>query len=356
MDSLVLRPPAVPQRRQGAPRFNSTELVAVVVAGQISNPLVRGTPYRVGRDGILHVVPGTGGIVLNRRVGDRAVGLAGDHIEPGVALHNNDHEIVGGKGAPNRGLLLNACIGNRAYVVSGPATGAVGTVTGKHGGIDHVLVDFPPEVLRKLRIGDRVQIHAIGQGLRLTDFPGISALNLSPRLLLRWGVRRHGPHLHVPCTHLVPAALMGSGLGKPHSVLGDTDIQLSDPRARRLYRLSHLRLGDLVAICPLDYRFGASYRGGSLTIGVVIHSDSFVAGHGPGVTPLLVANDGSLRPVFHPRANLATLLGVRSQLAPLPPPDRRERLTAWRLPRPCAVLLPPRRVPAPAKPRAWLPA
>ena len=29
----------------------------------------------------------------------------------------------------------------------------MGVVTGKHGGIEHVFVDFPPEVLRKLRYG-----------------------------------------------------------------------------------------------------------------------------------------------------------------------------------------------------------
>ncbi len=88
------------------PRANLNRLVAATVAGQIANPLVRGSPYRVGRDGVLHVVPGTGGIVLNRRVGDRAVGLAGDHVEPGVSLHNNDREVVGPPGAANKGMML----------------------------------------------------------------------------------------------------------------------------------------------------------------------------------------------------------------------------------------------------------
>jgi hypothetical protein len=356
--ALVLSPMGPAQRRQGGPRYNKSELVAVVVAGQVTNPLVRGTPYRVGRDGVLHVVPGTGGIVLNRRIGDRAVGLAGDHIEPGVTLRNNDRESVGTKESPNRGLLLNACVGNKAYVTTGPATGAVGTVTGKHGGINHVIVDFPPQVLRKLRIGDRVQIHAIGQGVRLPDFPGVTAMNLAPRLLWRWGLRAHGRHLHVPCTHIVPSGLMGSGLGKSESVLGDTDIQLSDSRSRAAYRLGHLRLGDLVAVCPLDYRFGASHRQGAMTIGVVIHSDSFVAGHGPGVTPLLVSLDGSLRPVFHPDANLARALGLRPKIAPLPPPSSRERALVWNAARPCALLSPSvkrRSLPANVPSDRWLP-
>ena len=338
MNGIALRPPKMPQRRQDVPRWNAGALVEVVVAGQVTNPLLRGSPYRIGRDGMLRVVPGTGGIVLNRRVGDPAVGLAGDHIEPGVTLRNNDRESVGTKEAPNRGLLLNACVGNRAYVVTGPATGAVGTVTGKHGGINHVIVDFPPAVLRRLRIGDRVQIHAVGQGMRLPDHPSVAALNLSPRLLQRWGIRAHGSHLHVPCTHVVPAALMGSGLGKAEGVLGDTDIQLSDPRVRSMYRLDRLRLGDFVAICPMDYRFGASFGGGALTIGVVVHSDSFVAGHGPGVTPLLMSRDGALRPVFRTDANLAAVLGLRPAIAPLPAPGDRERLEVWHAARPCALL------------------
>lgn len=354
MDSLALGPAIRPQLRQGTPPYNARELVEVVVAGQVTNPLVRASPYRVGRDGVLHVVPGTGGIVLSHRVGDRAVGLAGDHIEPGASLRNNDRESMGGKGDATRALLLNACIGNRAFVVSGPASGAKGTVTGKHGGINHLLVDFPKPDLRKLRIGDRVQIHAIGQGLRLEGFPGVHVLNLAPRLLRAWGLRRHGPHLHVPCTHVVPASLMGSGLGKPHSVLGDTDIQLSDPHLRRLYRLDRLRFGDFVAICPLDYRFGASYRGGAVTIGIVIHSDSYVAGHGPGVTPLLVADDGSLRPMFRADANLASVLELRPDLAALPAPDARELATIWNAARSCAAT-PRRRVAAQAGRPAYLP-
>lgn len=308
-----------------APRYNARELVTLVVAGQIANALVRGSPWRIGRDGVVRVVPGTGGIALDRRVGDRAVGLAGDHVEPGAAIRNNDRESVGPPAAANRGLLVNACVGDVVRVVSGPATGAVGSVTGKHGGIDHVLVDFPPAVLRTLRIGDRVQIHAVGQGLRLVDFPGVTALNLSPRLLRRWGLRAHGARLHVPCTHVVPGGLMGSGLGRSDAVLGDTDIQLARPAIVRALRLDQLRFGDLVAITPFDARHGASHRD-AMTIGVVVHSDSRVAGHGPGVTALLAASDGSLRPVFSADANLARILALRSEIAPLAQPEARERM------------------------------
>jgi hypothetical protein len=352
--SLILRPPQHPRRRQGTPRHNGAELVATTVAGQVANPLVRGTPYRIGRDGVLRVVPGTGGICLNRRVGDRAVGLAGDHVEPGAAIRNNDRESVGGRSAPNRGLLVNACVGDLARVVSGPARGAAGVVTGKHGGIDHVLVDFAPPVLRRLQIGDRIQVQAVGQGMRLPEHPAVACLNLSPALLGRWGLRSHGRHLHVPCTHLIPAGLMGSGLGRPDAVLGDVDIQLSDAALRRRLRLDSLRLGDLVAICGLDARFGPSHDGRTVTVGVVVHSDSMVAGHGPGVTPLLVGGESSLRPVFDPGANLAVILGLRSSVAPLPAPGPAERRVWGALP--CAgVLSHPRHriVRAQATPPVW---
>lgn len=307
-------------RQPGVPRMNTRDLVAVSVSGQVAHPVVRASPYRIGRDGVLRLVPGSGGIVLNRRVGDRAVGLAGDHVEAGVSLHNNGREVVGPRDGPNRAMMFYSCVGNRARVMSGAAAGATGTVVGKHGGINHVIVDFTPQVKRQLGIGDRIQIDAYGQGLVLRDFPSVRVINLAPRLLRRWGVRARGGQLRVPVTHLVPASLMGSGMGRSEGVLGDLDIQLSDPELRRRYRLDSLRLGDLVAICPLDFRFGPTRRGGAVTVGVVVHSDSQVAGHGPGVTPLLSSHAGHLRPVLTPDANVARLLGLRRDLAPGPRP------------------------------------
>ncbi|WP_375754673.1 DUF4438 domain-containing protein [Corallococcus exercitus] len=299
-----------------APRTNESRLVAAAVAGQVSHPVVRVSPYRIGRDGVLRLLPGSGGIVLNRRVGDRAVGLAADHMEAGVSIHNPGRDDIGARGGSNRALMFQACVGNRARVTSGPVTGAVGTVVGKHGGINHVIVDFPPAVKRRMRIGDRIQLDAYGQGLELPDFPQVRALNLSPRLLRRWGVRTEAGRLIIPVTHTVPAELMGSGFGRSEGVLGDLDIQLSDARLVRRHRLNALRLGDLVAVCPLDYRFGPSRRPGVITVGVVVHSDSKVAGHGPGMTPLLIAPGECVRLVRRPQANVALVLGLRQSVAP----------------------------------------
>ena len=304
--------------------MNLRDLVMVAVLGQIAHPVAR-VPYRIGYDGVPRVLPATGGIVLNHRIGDRCVGLAGDHIEPGVALHNNNREVVGPRDGPNTALITYACVGNLARVVSGPCAGQRGLVTGKHGGVNHVLVDFSPEVLRRLHIGDRMQIYSCGLGLTFPDHPDVAVLNASPDLLTRWRLTERGGVLRAPVTHLVPAAIMGSGLGKNTAWRGDYDIQLADAGIRRRYRLGSLRFGDMVAIVQADNRFGPTYRQGWVTIGVIVHGDSTASGHGPGVTPLLSGSTQHLRPMHAPQANLATIFGLRAL-----PPARTYRPLAGR--------------------------
>ena len=48
------------------------------------------------------------------------------------------------------------------------------------------------------------------------------------------------------------------------------------------FGLDELRLGDLVAIIDADNSFGRVYRSGAVTIAVVSHGMSHIAGHGPG--------------------------------------------------------------------------
>jgi len=305
-------------------RINADELVMQTVMGQIAHPVGRENPYRVGQDGIPRVLPGTGGIVLNCRIGDPCVGLAADHVEPGVALHNNGRETIGPANGPMLALLTSACVGNHARVASGPARGSVGMVTGKHGGVNHVLVDFDTKILKRLNIGDRIQIYACGLGLQLLDFPEVAVTNCAPGLLRRWAPRPVGRALEVPVTHTLPAAIIGSGLGKNNVWRGDFDIQLFDPPTRRRHRLETLRFGDLVAITDSDARYGAAWRGGRVTIGVVVHSDSTVSSHGPGVTALLTGPAACLRPVRDAAANIAFLYGRRDFV----PPRARTPLTS----------------------------
>ncbi|GBC60423.1 DUF4438 domain-containing protein [Desulfonema ishimotonii] len=300
--------------RPGTPAMNLRDLVMITVSGQIAHPIGRASPYRIGHDGVPRVLPGSGGIVISHRIGDRCVGLAGDHVEPGVSLHNNKREIVGKKNAPNLALITYACVGNTAEVMNGPCKGKKGLVTGKHGGVAHLMIDFPTSVLRRLRIGDGIQINAHGLGLRFIGHPRVSVFSCAPGLIRRWGIRSVRQRIEVPVTHRIPASIMGSGIGKSSAVRGDFDIQLFDPDIRRRYKLGSLRFGDFVAILHSDTRFGRAYRRGMVTIGVIVHSDSTVSGHGPGVMTLLTGPLPFLRPVRDRNANLAAIYRIRSLL------------------------------------------
>jgi hypothetical protein len=195
-------------------------------------------------------------------------------------------------------------VGNVAKVVSGQAQGKTGRVTGKHGGIDHVLVDFAPEVLEDLVIGDKIQIKGFGCGLSLVDFPSIKIMNFDPALLGVMGLKKKKNRLEVPVTHEVPAKIMGSGIGHSHSHSGDYDIQLFDQPTVEEYGLSDLKLGDVVAIRDADATYGRIYKTGAIVIGVIVHSDCVLAGHGPGAMVAMASKEGLITPRLDRGANL----------------------------------------------------
>jgi len=284
-------------------KTNREQLVCQSVIGEITSPLGGINPYRIDPQGNSDIYPGVGGITYNLRIGDRACGLFADHVEPGVSISNFTQ--FQGQPGPNRALNLFSCAGNLATVVSGEAKGKKGRVTGKHGGIEHVLLDFPAKVLEQLVIGDKIQIRAFGCGLKLPDFPAIKVMNLDPDLLAQLPLKatKNG-RLQVPVTHLVPAAIMGSGLGSPHSQSGDYDIQLFDQPTVEKHGLDSLRLGDFVAITDADATYGRIYRSGGVVIGIVVHSDCVLAGHGPGVMVVMSSATGQIDPVIDPKANL----------------------------------------------------
>jgi len=85
----------------------------------------------------------------------------------------------------------------------------------------------------------------------------------------------------------------------------------STKRVVEEYNLDTLRLGDIVAIIDADNLHGRIYRGGAVTIGVVVHGISRVAGHGPGVTALLTSPGGNIEPFTDEDANLRYLLNLR---------------------------------------------
>ncbi len=284
-------------------RTNRDKLVCQSVIGEITSPLGSVNPYRIDPEGHSDVYPGVGGITYNLRVGDPAGDLFADHVEPGVSISNFTQ--YQGQPGPNRALNLFSCVGNTATVVSGEAKGKTGRVTGKHGGIEHVLIDFDPKVLDKLVIGDKIQIKAYGCGLQLTGYPGIKVMNLDPALLdaMPLGSLKNG-RLAVPVTHEVPARIMGSGIGASHSHSGDYDIQLFDAPTVEQYGLDDLRLGDMVAIIDADATYGRIYKTGGVVIGIVVHSNCVLAGHGPGVMVVMSSAEGRISPIIDSKANL----------------------------------------------------
>jgi len=198
-------------------------------------------------------------------------------------------------------------------------------VTGKHGGVEHVIVDFAPGVLDKLVIGDRIQIKACGQGLTLKDFPEIRVMSIDPGLFQKMGIVAQNNQLIVPVTHVIPAAIMGSGTGSRHSFSGDFDIQTADRDIALKHGLQSLRLGDVVAIRDADCRFGRSLRTDAMSIGVVIHASCVVGGHGPGVTVIMTTAKKLIVPKMERDANIANYLGVGRFHRPAPQGRRRGR-------------------------------
>ncbi len=294
--------------------YNADELVEMAVQGKIAPATLRDPPYRVTPDGDLGVYPGTGSITYNFRTGDSAVKIAADHVEPAVSVYSVERDKDRNSGQ-NVAFNVLSCIGNQAIVISGDAMGARGWVIGKHGGAEHVMIDFPDEVYDSLAIDDVIQVRAVGTGMRLLNIEGVAVMNMSPQLLKALtgagvGVTADG-RLRVPVTHRVPAKIMGSGLGRNHVYRGDYDIQLFDEQVVAEHNLKTLRFGDIVAITDADNTYGRIYRTGAVSIGVIVHSRSWTAGHGPGVTTLFSSKDGRIETVIDADANLGLLLGIR---------------------------------------------
>ncbi len=287
-------------------KTNRDKVVMISVQGAVAAPVTR-LAYRVSAEGEPFILPGTGGITYNVLVGDPCFGWAGDHVEPGVSTCADIDKRSEGR---NAGYNTYACVGNKARVVSGDAKGAEGVVVGHHGGIEHVMIDFPQDVMEKLCIDDKVLVKGYGQGLELTDYPSVKAMNLDPDLLDRMGITEKGGKLHVPVAVTVPAKLMGSGIGTSNCYSGDYDITTTDRKLVAELGIDKLKFGDIVAITDADNRFGRSFLTGAVTIGVVVHSDCLLAGHGPGVATLLTDVEGFIVPVVKKNANVGACLNL----------------------------------------------
>ncbi len=288
-------------------KTNKKSLVMQAVQGKISHPRSGRNPYRLDREGTGNILPGTGGISYNVKVGDPAFGWKGDHIEPGVSMKISDSSRT----EENYALCKLACVGNEARVVEGEAKGATGVVTGTHGGIFHVLIYFAEEDLAKMKIGDEILVRAYGQGFTLLDYPDIKVFNLDPNLFAKMNIREKDGKIEVPVTTRIPGHWMGSGIGSSSVSMGDYDITTGNEREIKKQGIDKLKLGDFVYLENCDNTYGREYIEGAGSIGIVVHSNCIIMGHGPGVTTLLTSKKDNIVPVIDENANIAKYLELK---------------------------------------------
>ncbi|MFQ5581934.1 MAG: DUF4438 domain-containing protein [Mariprofundaceae bacterium] len=285
-------------------KINRDQLVMTAVQGGVA-PAHQWAPFEVGAAGEIFSWPSTGGITYNVKVGDSVFGWAGEHIEPGVSAtftHKNKKAEAG--------FQFLACCGNKVRVISGAAKGETGRVIGHHGGVEHLMLDFPDETLERLTYDDKFLVRGFGQGLKLVDHPDVFIYNLDPDVFEAWGLKeKKNGQIKVPVAVIVPGHAMGSGIGALSVTTGDYDILCHDESTVKKYGLDKLRFGDFVAVLDHDNRYGRTYRKGAATIGVVIHSDSPLGGHGPGMMTLMSACENKLEPVISSDANIGAIQG-----------------------------------------------
>lgn len=275
---------------------NKEHVVKWSVQGKIHHPI--GGNYRISYDGKPMILPATGGISYNVSVGDSVFNWAGDHVEPGVSIRNENS-------SENAALMTFACIGNEAKIVSGDAKGKKGYVTGMHGGIDHVLIYFDDETLEDLAIDDKIMVKAYGQGLKLNNYENVHIMNIDPNLFENLNIKEENGKLKVNVVGKVPAYLMGSGIGSKNAATdGDYDIMTADMEEIKRLGLDKLRFGDLVLLQDCDNIYGVGYLKGAVSIGVVVHSDCVKSGHGPGVTVIMTCNDDTIEGIIDENANI----------------------------------------------------
>lgn len=293
-------------------RTNREHLAMIAVEATVDHPKASaGAEGAYDNDGRYQNVPSMAGITYNFNIGDTCMNIMGEHVEPGVSSKNTSDR------SENCAYMLYSCIGNRVKVITGDAKGDMGYVVGKHGGV-HTMLYFAPETLDKLTSRDWFQVRSFGMGLELLDYPQVKLFNMDPDLLDKMGIEEKDGKLIVPVAKILPSYIMGSGKGQSaygqvvSASRSDYDIMTTDRAAYKELGLDDLRFGDIVLLEDADNTYGRTHRTGSVTIGIIIHSDSYLMGHGPGVTTLMSCREsGILAGKLDKHANIANYLGVR---------------------------------------------
>lgn len=280
-------------------KTNKNNLVMQSLQGKVHHPL--GGGYRITHEGTPRILPATGGITYNVKIGDPAFGWVGDHVEPGVSLRNED-------AMENAALTTFACIGNTAKVVSGDAKGAIGYVTGVHGGINHVMIAFEQDDLENMAIDDKILVKGYGQGLAVEGLEDIRIMSIDPMLFDNLEAKVIDGILEINVVCEVPAYMMGSGIGSPSAYTGDYDIMTADIDVVKEFGIDKLKFGDLVLLRDCDNAYGRGYLKDAVSIGVVIHSDCVKTGHGPGITTIMTCKKSLIKGILNPNANIGNYM------------------------------------------------
>lgn len=275
-------------------RTNKESLVIQAVQGEMIHP---NDNVNNTYDGGIKILPVCEAITYNVRVGDSAYGWEADHVEPSVTINNTKKD-------EQAALVKLSCIGNKAIVMDGKAEGAEGFVTGKHGGGWNVIIDFSKEDMENIAYGDKILIKSWGQGLKLLDYTEIKTMSIDPKLLDKLEIEERDGKIIVPVTAEIPSFLMGSGVAYNRTHSGDIDLITEDKEILKEYKLDKLRLGDFVLMRDTDHRFAHARMDGAVSIGVVIHGDSFIGGHGPGITPIMTCKRELIEGKYDNKANL----------------------------------------------------
>ena len=279
---------------------NVESLIQMAVAGYVSQPSFKNPGYIPNNDGKSVIYPGMFGVVNNVKVGDKAFGWAGDHIEPGVSIdseHINEHFA----------LHYMVCTGNKAIVRSGEAKGSIGIVTGEHA---RNLVHFEQKTLDKICVGDQIDIITHGRGLKLLDFPDIELKKIDPNLLKSMNLKIVDKKLIVDVAMELPIRIMGSG-AELNSEYVDQDLMSGDRSLMKKLKIDQMRLGDLIVINHADHRWGRSFKKDYISIAICIHGDSVMTGHGPGIMTIMTGKRKNLGWKINKKANIKNILRVK---------------------------------------------
>ena len=281
-------------------KTNEKKLIKMSIGGYVTQPSFKNPGYIPDNDGNSVILPGMYGVVNNVKVGDKAFGWNGDHIEPGVSI---DSENV------NEHFALHylVCTGNKAIVRSGEAKGKTGIVTGEHA---RNLIHFEQNILEKICVGDQIDIITHGRGLKLLDFPEIEIKKIDPNLLKSMNFKVKNKKLIVDVAIELPIKIMGSG-AELNSEYVDQDLMSGDRSLMKKLRIDQMKLGDLIVINHADHRWGRSYKKDHVSIALCIHGDSVMTGHGPGIMTIMTGTKKTLGWRINKKANLKNILKIK---------------------------------------------